>query len=276
MAAAYNTILIPVDFSINTETAIFKSVEVANCEGALIYLLHVLPVSCIAKDALMNERKVSLQVLKQKIEKMAHIRVECLIAFSDSVQEVIASKAEEIKADLVVIGKKSNHWLYFLNTVAPDQLAVVVGKPVLTVKPGAARTSMKTIVVPVSNEVPYEKMNAVAALCHNLKLKVHLVTFVESPSDPNDASASSLLHVYQWLKNLMVCQIDYAVLKGSNRIKSILNYAEDIDADLLLLYPGSEIKTGWLKRPLPDVLPASSKLQVLAVEPTKYLKSNHN
>ena len=56
MAAAYTTILTPVDFSINTDTAIFKALEVANSEGALIYLLHVLPVSHVINDALLNER----------------------------------------------------------------------------------------------------------------------------------------------------------------------------------------------------------------------------
>lgn len=267
MAAAYTTILTPVDFSINTDTAIFKALEVANSEGALIYLLHVLPVSHVVNDALLNERKIALQKLKQRVEKLSYIRAEAVITFSDSVQDAIATKTGEIRADLVVIGKKSSHWLPFLNTVAPDQLAETAGKPVLTVKPGAAQAQMKTIVVPVSKTVPYEKMNAIAALCHSLKLKVHLVTFVNGTSDPDDVSASSLLHVFQWLKNLMVCQIEYAVLKGNNRIRSVLNYAEEIDADLLLLYPGSEIRTGWLKRPIPDVLPASSKLQVLAVEP---------
>ena len=41
MSFSFKTILVPVDFSINTEVAINKAVEVADKDGANIHLLHI-------------------------------------------------------------------------------------------------------------------------------------------------------------------------------------------------------------------------------------------
>jgi hypothetical protein len=48
--------------------------------------------------------------------------------------------------------------------------------------------------------------------------------------------------------------------------KEILNYDDKIKTDLLLVHPKTETRTAWLNRQISDVLPAESKLQILAVQ----------
>jgi len=46
-----------------------------------------------------------------------------------------------------------------------------------------------------------------------------------------------------------------------------LQYAEKNNADILLVYPKKETQLSWWNGHIPDVLPADSKVQVLAVQP---------
>ena len=59
--------------------------------------------------------------------------------------------------------------------------------------------------------------------------------------------------------------MEYAVLYGNNKAKAILNYAKKIQADVLVVHPGSETKIGWPNKNIADMLPAASTMNVLAV-----------
>src|SRR5206468_1703438 len=138
---------------------------------------------------------------------------------------------------------------------------------VLTVKPGSLHTKIKTVVVPITDDLTQNKLEVVAALCKKYKMKVYLVTFMNEDHVPEEFSASNLLHMYQWLKNTLHCAVEYAVLHGGNKVKAMLSYAEKINADILLVHPESETRIGWLNRHISDVLSSKSKMQVLTVQP---------
>jgi hypothetical protein len=110
-------------------------------------------------------------------------------------------------------------------------------------------------------------MNTLVLLCKKTRLNIHLVTFVDEKNTPSEFSASTLLQVYQWLKTKLHCPVEYAVVHGSNKAKAILQYAKKNNADILLVYPKKETQLNWWNRHISDVLPADSKVQILAVEP---------
>ena len=59
-----------------------------------------------------------------------------------------------------------------------------------------------------------------------------------------------------------------SILKGRNLPKAILEYAECIKADLMLVNPGSETKISNLTgKHINDALTTSSKLSILSIEP---------
>jgi nucleotide-binding universal stress UspA family protein len=279
MPFCFNTIVVPVDFSINSDVAINKALEMAE-EPAVLHLVHVADLVSFPMPAVkMKKRKASnnndnkagkmLREWKESIEDdFPTIEVRTWIVAAASVQQAIADKAREVRADLIVIGKNSNHtWFPFLNTVISSDLAELTGIAVLTVKPGSLHNKIKTVVVPVTDHLTQNKIEVVTALCKRYKMKVYLVTFINEDHVPEEFSASSLLQVYQWLKNTLHCSVEYAVLHGTNKARSILSYAETINADILLVHPKSETRIGWWNRQISDVLPSQSKVQVLAVQP---------
>ena len=281
MPFSFKTILVPVDFSINTEVAINKALEVADKDGATLHLMHVLSdkLSRLPSqnnntqyDSIGKAPSVEQMIMEWKAtiqESNPHITVCCWVLHHSSIHQSIEKKAGKLKADLIVIGKKSNHnWFTFLNTVLPSELAKTTGCAVLTVKPGSLHNKIKTLVVPVTEDIPKHKMEAIAALCKTNRLKVYLVSFMSDDNVPEQFSSSALLKLYQWLKDSLHCQVEYTVLHNDNKARAVLLYAEKVNADMLLVNPISETKIGWMNRHISDVLSPDSKVQVLAVHQT--------
>lgn len=281
MNSSFKNILIPVDLSINTEVAVEKGLELAD-NGTTIHLLYVQNYTLSGLKAsvqkylshgnYLSENKIIEQKLEQwkrKIEECTNaIEVCSWIIIEDSIQYAIEKKAQQLGVDLIIIAKSSHHsWFPFLNTVISSKMVQKTGIPVLTVKPGAINNKIKTVIVPIADETTKNKIELITTICRKFKVKIHLVIFMNNENEESDFYASSLLQVYQWLKSSVHCPVEYAVLPGHNKAKAILQYAEKINADILLVYPVSETKIGWLNRHISDVLPPESKVQVLTIQP---------
>jgi nucleotide-binding universal stress UspA family protein len=270
MLPSFKNILIPVDFTVNTEVAINKTLELLSDEGSVIHLLHVSrPVLTIGQES----HRASMEKLHQWRDTINDyypaVSVQIWTTKSISVQKAIYEKSKQVGADLIVIGQTSTHnWLPVLKTVLPMRLATSTNIPVLTVKPGALHNKARTIVVPIADEIPAIKVNALELLCRKNRLNVHLVTFVDGANVLPEVSASALLKVYQLLKSKLHCPVEYSVIHGANKAKALLQYAENNNADILLVYPKKETQLAWWNQHIHDVLPADSKMQILAVQPT--------
>ncbi len=271
--------MIPVDLTINTEVAVKKALELSD-EGTIIHLLHVqtyvLPGARMSGRGRMGYRKIRdnkkaasrLYEWKGAIEECAgDIKVCIWILKGNRIQKCIEKKAKELSIDLIIIGKNSYHsWFPFLNTVVPGKLACQTGIAVLTIKPGAIYNKIKTMLVPVSNGSIKHKMEIISTLCRKFRIRIHLVTFMDDQHKPINFYASSLLDIYQWIRTFTHTPVEYVVLHGDNKAKAILDYAEKINADILLVHPETETRIGWMNRHISDLIPPASKMQVLAVQ----------
>ena len=124
MSSLFKSILIPVDFSVNTEVAVKQAIELACTNGSTIHLLHVIrpktlwsviPVSqSIQVLVWMNNyyaKKVmsKLQEWKYAIEEsVSNCKVNTYVT-EGTVYRNIQDAAKEIKPQLIIIGKNSNH-----------------------------------------------------------------------------------------------------------------------------------------------------------------------
>lgn len=279
MSFSFKTILIPIDFSINSEVAVNRALELAD-PTAHIHLVHVLNdfahlkfikgrKSLPHKITDPAEASATLYEWKHLIKEiLPDAQVSTWVIAGESIQHTINKKAREVNTDLVVISKTSHHsWLPFFTTLSETEVAEKANTAILTVKPGSLHKKIRTIVVPVDDEMPEHKTEIIASLCRKAKIKVYLVTFMPGANTLQNSSASSLLQTYQWLKNVLHCHVEYSVLQGYNKAKALLAYAEKIEADILLLNPKSETKIGWPNRHISDALPSQSKVQVLMVQP---------
>jgi len=280
MTKLFDNILVPVDLSVNTELAVKKALALAG-EETVIHLLYVqnyfVPfVAGSVKDYFVSTNNISdrnliekqLEQWKNSIEETRTVKVCTWVIMASSIQSAIEQKAEQLSASLIILAKKSSHsWFPFLNTVTSARLVKKTRIPVLTVKTGSFYNRIKKIVVPVSTRSINEKMEIISALSKKIKMQIYLVTIMDSNNEPIGFFASSLLQFYNWVKTAIRCPAEYAVLKGNNKAKAILNYAQQINADMLLLYPETETKVGWFKTQISDVLPPDTKVEIITVQP---------
>lgn len=280
---SFKTILIPVDFTVNTRVAISKGIELCEGPDPVIHLVHVPKI--IATGSFEYYRQLFAYPvdsgeadnsrLQQRLEECSlYIRkirsdiTTCYwISYTTPIERAIAEKAADIAADLIIIGKNSQHSLLpFLNTIVPSRLAKHTGISVLTVKPGAISSTLRTVVVPISSRHPEQKAAVINELGNKFYLHIRLLLLIEKSDDPETMQAS-LVNTCRMLKNRSLDTISYEVIHAGNKNWDILNYCRKVDADLLIVDPEAETKIGWFNKHISDQLPVSSKTQVLAVGP---------
>jgi nucleotide-binding universal stress UspA family protein len=280
MEVRFEKILIPVDFTINTKVAIDKALSLAETEKTIFYLVHVhtnrfgLPGRNKHFKTPFFRRRLSreqnfiesrIQLLKTAIEeKRPNVRVVVHVEMGGSVEPMIIAKAREIMPDLILLAKKSHHYLLpFLNTVVAARIVQQTHLPVLTAKPGSIDNLIRTVVVPIDESFPQRKIDYIQALKRKARMNIMLVAFPESENP--DQVPKILIHVYRLLSRDPLNQIFYETISGRNRAKAIISYCKKVAADLLIIAPHTEKKIGWLTTNLSDIIPANSKTQILSV-----------
>ncbi|HEY6502397.1 MAG TPA: universal stress protein [Chitinophagaceae bacterium] len=286
MIGQIKNILVPVDFSENTDVAISKALEFCQEENdSTIHLYHIQRIvlggfSYIISSVVagytrqqvnsdIKKATIKLENLKKSIEKdRKNIKILCWVSFGDPVQESIIKKARELSADLIIIGKHSHHTLLpFLNTVVPSKLAAATHTPVLTAKPGSLHHEIKTVVIPVGNQFPETKLEMIRAFRSKSRPHIRFVIF------PGDGTGTSdprqlLIHTFRTFKSRFSNPVDYDILDSGNKARALLKYCNKVGADVLIVYHGSETRVGnWVNSHISDLVPAESKTQILSVTP---------
>lgn len=237
MPLHFQTILIPVDFTANTEAAVSKGLELAHHTERL-HLLYVLQPPPFALSP-VNEKEYlkasgALELWKEKIQHLKkNMVVHTSIVTAAGIQEAIIAKIIATDADLVVIGQRRAGRFTMRRRVLPSQIQKATGAAVLIVRPGALQQPLKTVVVPVLENISHQHLDALGKLCQSVRVKVHLATFTEEGTMPFD-KAGALLRTYQWLQQSLHCPVEYTILHGQNRRRALMEYTHRIGADLLL------------------------------------------
>ncbi len=274
MAIAFNSILIPVDFSINTQIAVKKAAGLVGADKAVLHLLHVLKPGKLAKHQFKRWAvEKELEQLEESI-RADHpaIRVKTHVLRGPSVQRLILDCAAMLKPDLIVIGKQNNRrrWSIFPR-ISPDAIARKSNCPVLTIKPGSSGSRTRVIVIPIRDFLPERKLEWAVLLARRYKAQIHLLAIQDHPEPRDFALPQVFLKAYHHLREQMHHPIEYSASGRHSPARAALNYAERIMADMILVNPETESGvagfTGW--RHISDLVGKDSKIQVLDVEPYK-------
>lgn len=278
----FETILIPVDFSGNTQVAIRKAVELATPGYSVLHLFHVSPSGLFnslsgaglitsLKAGARNSSEEKLVQLKHQIQSdYQDLHVEISITSANNIENSVIAFAKQIKPSLVVIAKSRYHSFFpFFKTIMSMNVAEEANCAVLTVKPGSLKKLISTVVMPVADFYPKRKIEVISSLCSRIALNVHLLTILQSDQHPDNHSASALLQAMRSLRSKFQCNVQHSVIHSDDRAMATLRYAEKISADMILVNSKSEavIKTWISKKDITDILNPASHLQVLSVEP---------
>jgi nucleotide-binding universal stress UspA family protein len=277
---SFRTILVPIDFTLNTELAIKKALELIDPLGSIIYLVHVKkPTFIIGEiiDSWFHSRiKVNrmseyakLQQWKNVIEEsIPGVTVRINLIHCKSVQETLIQKAAELNPELIIIATHSNKkWPFSWRTISHSNLAKKTHCAVLAVRPGSFHTRIRSIVIPVRSFIPRQKLKLLLPLAWEKNTKIYLLSMLNESSGFDDSPAvHTLIATYRLLKEEGNCQIIHKMVSGKNIAKTALLFAQSVDADVLLVNPEESRLSSFGKHDISDLLKSNSRLQVIAVD----------
>jgi nucleotide-binding universal stress UspA family protein len=283
MDSCFATIIIPVDFSTETDAAIEKALELSTGRST-IHLLYIqghtaIPRASRAASLLKGlsyfEQQdkcfgTKLLQLKSKIKgSNAEVQVVLKIVRDVDAKQVIINEIEKLSADLIVIGKnyKRTYLSLLFNQTLPVSLVRKAPCTVLTVSSRALSEAMRVVIVPLVENAACAEMGIMATFSNSNRLNIHLVTFAGHGANLFDSAPSPVLRAYQWLKTSLRCQVQCKVLPARNKAKAMLKYAEAVNADVVLVDASIRQKSSWFGGYVTSLLQPRSEISVLAVQP---------
>ena len=145
----YKNILVAIDDSETSRSALAEAKHIANASQAKLYIVHVVDEVLLnmhghamldmggADSAVANLRRAGETLLANAMQDVAGINAEPVLVEAQKrrVSETLAEKAKELNVDLIVIGRHSQRGLatLILGSVA-EQLAKIAEASVLLVR----------------------------------------------------------------------------------------------------------------------------------------------
>ena len=284
MVNVFRKILIPVDFTFNSDIAISKALDLIDSENGQIILIHLIKPFVLPRNFFgphrtsetilphpdQSECRGKMNDYKLRIQKrFPEVQVRTQIHDHMKLQEGIIQSAYLLTPDLILIGKcAGRHLVPFANRVFPARIARKTYCPVLTVKPGAMENKIKNIVLPITNKDSERKLDMAIRIANKFNAKIHLLSFQASPDYENN-EVGSLFESFRRIKEKVPLFVMPFPQQGNSFAKSTLSYAEMINADMILANSKNESCVFSIvgNRHLSDLLVSSSPIQIMDIIP---------
>ena len=245
-------ILVPVDFEQASILAVEYAFELAKLINCNIHLLYVIRKLDFISEALRSSDELVkiTESAKQKLEELAlKYKKESSVNFYTKIErgkvyEKVAETAESIKARIIVLG--DNHCFQTGNkTLGSNSMQIIsTAKCPVFITKSKKFELLKNILVPIdlSTEVSKQISSAIA-YGKNYDAKIHLVSVVIG------GILSKKSRIFKKLKQIQKTLSDNGIVCTSKLYdftsdaipyKNVLNYAEEIKADSLLLMTHQE------------------------------------
>jgi nucleotide-binding universal stress UspA family protein len=251
-----DTILVPTDFTPVADCALDHAIEIAKLFNHKICMLHV-----ISKKATAVQRERS-QIIIDKIaasnSDRSGIKISGRIE-EGSIFDEISNTANKINAEFIVMGihgkKGVQHIVgsYAYKVVCSSEI------PVMVVKKKHHHVGYKNIVIPI--DFSYEssqKINKTIQFAKYFDSTIHIIGVLSSQSSVYKLEKEALLKkVHDYIISNDVKSVTEVLIKpGAHIHDRVLDYAEKIDADLIMIVAE---KTG----PLNDLFGKNDAEQII-------------
>lgn len=244
-----NKILVPVDFTDVTSSAIRTAMAIAQQASASVVLFHV------SNGKVGEDTASKLDSLAAKFNPESKIEIDCRITEGNVFQE-ISHEAEEGSYDLLVIGSHGYKGLRE-KIFGADILKLLknIRVPSLTIQVGYnwPVQGIKRILVPVgSHEYYLVQLNAVLAFCELFGPEVHLYA-VQKPGMQwsaqlkNNIEAAESLFAKNGIPYKMVKETATSFSVGYGR--QILDYAKRTEMDLITFIANASLEHYYIADP---------------------------
>lgn len=281
MNKLFNKILVPVEFSKQTSQVVSKAVMIANqfkCDLHLVFVenggmadadKHLVEV---LTEGELTDYDVKLQELKAAFLPQLEDGLQLVtVMHKGSREQYIISYALQHTIDLIMVEKpRSVLPMRFSRSFNINRISRKTGCPVLTVKGTAELEAIRNIVLPVDAHLPLRKVMFASYLAKHFNARIHLIALSEPGEEADVEKKAYLYKTFQLLRENTNLNIECHTVHGGNIADTTLQYAQEINADLIVVNPGKEmLLSGFVNRLFARLLFNESRIPVMTVAPAR-------
>jgi len=253
MQKLFNDILVPVDFSKDSQRTFEKVIDMANEYDCNIHLLHVVSISPIDEIALSKGNEFALISLINKQEKLEYELEDLRTKYKDhlhkdkiiythlqkgSWDECIINFVLQNKIDVIVAGLQTIGWGKKRTFLNANKIAERVNIPVITIPEDKRLTKLISVVIPVTDFLPVKKLMYGVYVAQNDNATIKLL----GVENENDSEQSRKVHHYlqksfQLIRDNCSVPVEIATTSGHNIAEAINQYAYKNPMDLIIVNP---------------------------------------
>lgn len=255
MQEDFKRILVLTDFSSASLHAAEEAAAIATRFNSKLHLLHVsssaavshlsLPETCFFhvaeedEDSSLNN-KLRLEKMKIDLENRFGICIQSHEA-KGPLKKIVTYYVHDLHIDLVVVdAKKKSGIRELLFSSVAEIIINTVESEVLCVYPESNCNRLKKIVLPVGKFVPERKIRMAYELARKFAANVHMISLNKNSNGISNENTKVLMAAYRYLKDITNIPVECRTVSGNNMAEAAIRYAENINADLILVNPGTE------------------------------------
>lgn len=262
-------ILIPIDFTKQSLSAIKQSYNLAKYTHSKLVLLHVYTNN-------QEESSEALTKLAKQTEQESGVPTEYMNVKGDIYQET-DRVAEEIKATLIIAGLESH--MKFRNIVGSSASKLIrkAPCPVITIRGHEHRDGCENILFPLDlSPETREKTDVAIQFAKYFGASVRILGVF----DPKDHDYENKLLAYshqvkQFIKSKGISCTNKSI-PTNNIAETVVDYANKIEADLIMIMNKPDLSVGeFFKGTDSQRIVDSSNIPVMTIQPLKRVSMTH-
>ncbi len=225
-------ILVPTDFTKVGQVAIQHAIVVAAATNAEVHVLHV-----VSGKADIDDARLKINALKERVKKDSDFDIETIVRIG-SIFEDIDEVATEIDATLIIMGTHGIRGMQFLTGSRALRIVTDSSIPfIITQEKGIGANGYDDIVVPLDlQRETKQKLTIVAEMAKYFDGRVHLI----SPGETDEFLKNQLDRNINFAKQFLTergitFDVKISETKSSKFVSAVIDYATEIDADLITI-----------------------------------------
>ena len=281
MQKLFNKILVPIDFSAKSKSALEKAMGIAMEYNCSIYLLHVVtssPFTALAMAGgdttapfIMIDNKKELEFQLEKLCRHIHSQTDHLIKAEYTIingtwNEAIIDFVHDNKIDLVLIGQKGRAFRKRKMLLNPDLIAEQANIPVITIPSNKRLTRLYSILIPITDFLPVRKLLYGIYMAFNYDTTIKLLGVENTKT--REQVQYYLAKAHQLIRDNCNVKVKTETIVSQNVAEAVNQFAMLQSADLIIVNPGAQTKMpGFFSSLLGNIIQKYSAPPVLTVNP---------
>lgn len=277
-------ILTPIDFSETSMLAIEHATQIAKKFQAELHLIHVIKTTSYIPafpevyeegSGKVNTKDIVSAKLDEIAKNINHkhgITVNTEISQGGVSREIVGI-AKDIDVDLIVMGTHgaSGFEEFFIGSNA-YRVVTASTCPVLVTQSEAKPEGYDKIVMPIdSSQHTRDKVSHTARFAKEFGATVHIMTCItKEHEDEKKIFDMKVKQVREFFDKNDV-KYEEVVKNGENLADMVLDYAKEIDTDLIMIMTEQEPSTGLFVGPYAQQIVNHSKFPVMTVTPIAHI-----